>query len=68
MPRYGGYDPISISRGLATPGFPTLWVVFEDRLYLFYTRDARAAFIANPNSVVAAASSRWATVRSELAE
>ena len=23
--------------GLATPGFPALWVVFEERLYLFYT-------------------------------
>ena len=68
MPRYGGYDPVGISRGLATPGSPTLWVVSDQRLYLFYTADARAAFIADPASVIAAASARWAAVRSELAE
>src|SRR6186997_1172850 len=27
MPRYGGYDPVGIARGLSTPGFPELWVV-----------------------------------------
>src|SRR5688572_4501869 len=68
MPRYGGYDPVGISRGHATPGFPALWVVFDERLYLFYTADARAAFVANPTSVIASASARWATVKSELAE
>src|SRR5436305_2791636 len=68
MPRYGGYDPVGISRGVAMPGFPALWVLFEQRLYLFYTADARAAFLADPASVIASASARWAAVRSELAE
>jgi hypothetical protein len=68
MPRYGGYDPVGISRGLATPGFPALWVVFDQRLYLFYTAEARAAFVANPSPVIASASARWGTVKSELVE
>ena len=68
MPRYGGYDPVGIGRGLATPGFPALWVVYDERLYLFYTAEARRAFIANPVSVTAAASARWALVKSELAD
>src|SRR5256885_2627204 len=51
MPRFGGYDPVGISRGLATPGYPALWVLHDERLYLFYTAEARAAFIANPNAV-----------------
>jgi YHS domain-containing protein len=68
MPRYGGYDPVGVSRGLATPGFPALWVVFGQRLYLFYTVEARAAFIANPTPVIASASARWSTVKSELPE
>jgi YHS domain-containing protein len=68
MPLYGGYDPIGISRGLATPGFPALWALHEERLYLFYTADARAAFLADPATVIAAASARWTAVRSELAE
>ena len=68
MPRFGGYDPVGISRGLATPGYPALWVVHDERLYLFYTAEARAAFIANPNAVIASAAARWSTVKSELAE
>ena len=68
MPRYGGYDPVGVSRGLATPGFPALWVVFEERVYLFYTAGARQAFIANPAPVIASASAHWAAVRSLLVE
>jgi hypothetical protein len=68
MPRFGGYDPVGVSRGLATPGYPALWAVHEQRLYLFYTADARRAFIADPAGVIAEASARWPTVKSELAE
>ena len=68
MPRYGGYDPIGITRGVATPGFPALWALFEQRLYLFYAPDARAAFLADPASVIASASAHWSAVRSELAD
>jgi hypothetical protein len=68
MPRYGGYDPVGITRGLSTPGFPELWVVHNERLYLFYTAAARETFLENPTAVIASASARWADVKSELAE
>jgi hypothetical protein len=68
MPRFGGYDPIGVSRGVATPGKPALWVVSEQRLYLFYTAEARAAFLANTAEVIAGATARWSAVQSELAE
>ena len=67
MPRYGGYDPVGISRGLATPGFPALWVVFDQRLYLFYTTEARDAFAANAEDLIATADSKWREVRLTLA-
>ncbi len=68
MPRFGGYDPVGISRGVATPGKPALWIVSDRRLYLFYTVDGREAFLANPAQVIAEAASRWSAVKSELAE
>ena len=68
MPRFGGYDPIGIARGVSTAGYPSLWAVHDERLYLFYTPEARAAFMANPNSVIASAAARWSTVRTELAD
>jgi hypothetical protein len=68
MPRFGGYDPVGVSRGVATPGNPALWVVSGQRLYLFYTAEARAAFLASPADVIAGATARWAAVKGELAE
>ena len=68
MPRFGGYDPISIARGVSTAGFPDLWALFDDRLYLFYSGEARLTFLANPAAVIAAAAARWAEVRSELSQ
>lgn len=68
MPRFGGYDPVGVSRGLSTPGHPELWLVHDERLFLFYTDKARQTFVANPSAVIAAASARWADVSGELAQ
>jgi hypothetical protein len=68
MPRYGGYDPIGIARGIATPGYPALWSVVETRLYLFYTAEAQKIFLADPRAAVAAADARWPTVMQDLPE
>jgi hypothetical protein len=68
MPRFGGYDPVGIARGVSTPGRPQLWAIVKDRLYLFYTADARATFLADPVAAIAAAEAHWAQVKQELAE
>jgi hypothetical protein len=39
MPRYGGYDPLGIARGVAVPGDPRVWLLAGERLYLFYTAE-----------------------------
>jgi hypothetical protein len=68
MPRYGGYDPIGIARGIATPGYPALWSVVENRLYLFYTVEAQKTFLADPPAAVAAADAGWPAVMRGLPE
>lgn len=68
MPRYGGYDPIGVARGVATPGYPALWSVVENRLYLFYSADAQKVFLADPKAVIAAADARWPDVMKDLPE
>jgi hypothetical protein len=68
MPRFGGYDPVGIARGVSTAGFAQFWAVLDQRLYLFYTAEARRTFMANPTPVIAAAAARWAGVKSELSE
>ena len=66
QPRYGGYDPIAVSRGVAVPGNPMLWMVVEDRLYLFYNEAARTEFAASPDSAILAADGRWQEVQQDL--
>ena len=68
MPQYGGYDPVGIARGVTTPGYPQLWAIVKNRLYLFYTADARAAFLADPAPTITAAEARWSTMLQDLAE
>jgi len=68
MPRFGGYDPVGIARGVSTPGFPQLWSVVQDRLYLFYTGQARQAFMADPAAAIAAAQAKWPEVMKDLAD
>jgi hypothetical protein len=68
MPRFGGYDPVGIARGVSTPGYPQLWAIVKDRLYLFYAADARATFMADPAAAIAAAEARWGEVMQGLAD
>lgn len=62
MPRFGGYDPVAITRGASVPGHPLFWAIVSERLYLFYDASARAAFLADPGGIIAAATRKWPTV------
>jgi hypothetical protein len=48
MPRFGGYDPIAVARGASAPSHAELWIIAEQRLYLFYNAAACDAFSATP--------------------
>ena len=52
MPRFGGYDPVAVARGTSVPGNPLFWAVTGERLYLFYSDEARAAFLADPGRII----------------
>jgi YHS domain-containing protein len=62
MPRFGGYDPIATARGVAVPGHPSLWLIAEGRLYLFYSDEARAQFADDPEQAIDAAERHWLEV------
>ena len=67
MPRFGGYDPIAISRGTSVPGNPLFWVLTGERLYLFYSNEARTEFLADPGRVIAIAERKWPEVAQTVA-
>ena len=66
MPRFGGYDPTALIRGVAVPGHPDYWLIVADRLYLFSSDEAREAFEDDPARAIAAAEAKWPDVERTL--
>jgi hypothetical protein len=62
MPRFGGYDATAVARGTGTAGHPKLWRIVAQRLYLFYSEEARLAFIRNSDGIAEAAERHWPEV------
>jgi hypothetical protein len=65
-PRFGGYDPVAVAREVGVPGNPRLWLIVENRLYLFYSSEARTAFADNFNTIVEVAARNWPAVQTTL--
>jgi hypothetical protein len=65
-PRFGGYDPVAVARGVSVPGHPLFWSVTGDRLYLFYSAEARTAFLAEPGNIIEAAERKWPAVARDI--
>ena len=65
-PQFGGYDPTALARGIALGGNPLEWEIVDQRLYLFYSPQAHAAFAANPAAAIAVAAERWPEVMRDL--
>jgi hypothetical protein len=58
-PQFSGYDPLALARGIALAGNPLEWEIVGDRLYFFYSPQARAAFMRDPAQAIAIAAQRW---------
>lgn len=67
-PRFGGYDPVAITRDRSIRGHPLFWVVVGQRLYFFYSEKTRLTFLADPGRIIAAAERKWPDVSRALGE
>ena len=67
-PRFGGYDPIDLARGVTFGGNPRFWIVTEHRLYLFGREEHRAVFAADPGRYLKEAEARWPGLQQGLAQ
>jgi hypothetical protein len=66
MPRYGGYDPVALGRGVPVAGNPLIWVMVGQRVYLFYDEKSRDRFLTGPNEAILAADNKWPAVAGTL--
>jgi hypothetical protein len=62
MPQFGGYDPVGVARGVAVAGNPGIWVISNQRLFLFYDRSRLESFAANAERIIQAADRKWPEV------
>ncbi len=67
-PRFGGYDPVDMARGVTVAGNPRFWLVSGQRLYLFSREENRDAFAADTRRVLAQANARWPALEQNLAQ
>jgi hypothetical protein len=67
-PRFGGYDPVDVGRGVTYAGNPRIWLVVDRRLYLFGREESRDAFAANPARFLKDADARWPGLEEGLAQ
>jgi hypothetical protein len=67
-PQFGGYDPISLARGVTFAGNPRFWLISGDRLYLFGREEHRDAFAADPERFLRQANARWPRLEQDLAQ
>jgi hypothetical protein len=65
-PRYGGYDPVDVARGVAVAGNPLLWIVNGERLYLFYRAESRDEFVRDRDRVISTADMQWKKILRSL--
>jgi hypothetical protein len=67
-PRFGGYDPTDLARGVTSPGNPLFWVIFGQRLYLFGIEANRDAFAADPARFLLQADQHWPMLQRGLSQ
>lgn len=64
-PRIGGHDPTAAAEGRLVAGEPALFLIREERLYLFRNDRSRARFLADP-TLAEKAEARWAELGRRL--
>ena len=67
-PRFGGYDPIDLARGVTVAGNPRFWLISGQRLYLFGREENRDAFAADAERILQEANARWPELERDLAQ
>jgi hypothetical protein len=66
MPRFGGYDPVGLGRNVPLAGDPRIFLIEDERLYLFQSPENKAIFAVNHERVTTAADEAWPAVQKTL--
>ena len=65
-PQFGGHDVTGVSRGFISDSDPSIFTVFKQRLYLFYSAANREAFLLSPDAAARMAEEKWPELSKNL--
>lgn len=61
-PQYGGHCAYAAAKGYVAKGVPEAWTVYEDKLYLNFSKSVRATWLKDVPGNVAAGDKNWPTL------
>ncbi|MCK5674708.1 MAG: YHS domain-containing protein [Spirochaetales bacterium] len=67
-PEYGGYCAWAMNEGDLAPGKPKYWDIINGKLYLNYSSSTRKKFLADLDSMISNADSKWPEKEDQLAK
>ena len=65
-PRFAGYDPVALSKGLTVRGHPAVWAMYKTRVYLFRDVASLRAWRRTREKTTAMAQANWPRLGSNL--
>lgn len=65
-PQYGGHGALAMARGYASDSNPNVWAIYRNRLFLFYSYTARAAWAEAVDLHVKRADGEWPRIKGTL--
>jgi hypothetical protein len=65
-PQFGGHGAMGMARGYVSDSNPAIYVVFKQRLYMFYSAANREAFVLAPDDAAIAAETNWVDLSKDL--
>jgi YHS domain-containing protein len=65
-PQYGGHGAMSMARGFVSDSDPSIYAVFKQRLFLFYSASNREAFLLSPDAAARQGQANWPALSKTL--
>lgn len=65
-PQYGGHGAMSMSRGFVSDADPAIYVLYKQRLFLFYSASNREAFLLAPDAAALRGAEHWQVLSKSL--
>lgn len=66
VPQFNGYGAYSVAIGRLSEGNPHIWAIYNNRLLLFHSLEARKAWVENPVKYQNLGEQKWKDLRATL--